>query len=63
MWTADSPMPPQPCTATHSPAATLAWLTMPWNEVPKRQPSPAASTKLMLSGMRTRFTSAYGTAA
>ena len=31
--TAESPMPPQPCTATHSPAWTLPWSNRPWNAV------------------------------
>src|SRR5438094_179767 len=31
--TAESPTPPQPCTATHSPAATFAWSTTPWKAV------------------------------
>src|SRR5204863_314664 len=31
--TAESPTPPQPCTATHSPAPTFAWSTTPWKAV------------------------------
>lgn len=40
--TADRPTPPQPCTATHSPAATLPCCTTARNAVAKRQPSAAA---------------------
>jgi len=39
---ADSPTPPQPCTATHSPARTLPWSTTARNEVTNRQPREAA---------------------
>ena len=59
--TAESPTPPQPCTATHSPGITFAWSTIAWNEVMKRQPMLAASTKPIDSGSSTRLTSAYGT--
>jgi hypothetical protein len=31
--TAESPMPPQPCTATHSPARTWARSTSAWKDV------------------------------
>ena len=31
--TAESPMPPQPCTVTHSPARTSARWATPWKEV------------------------------
>ena len=40
----------------------LRLIDEPWNDVMKRQPMLAASTKPTLSGKRTRFTSAKGTA-
>ncbi len=42
---ADSPTPPQPCTATHWPPAIRPWSTTARNEVTKRQPRLAAVTK------------------
>ena len=60
--TADSPTPPQPCTASHSPAATRPCATTARNAVAKRQPSAAAPGYPNASGNRTRFTSAWRTA-
>lgn len=56
--TADRPTPPQPCTATRSPARTLPTCTTARNAVAKRQPSPAAVAKDIDSGSGMRFTSA-----
>ncbi len=55
---AESPTPPQPWTATHSPGRTRAWSTMALNEVTNRQPRLAAVAKSSVSGSRTRLVSA-----
>ncbi len=60
--TADRPTPPQPCTATHSPAATRPCAITARNAVANRQPSAAAAASSSSSGSRTRFTSACRTA-
>ena len=49
---AESPTPPQPCTATHSPACTRPWSTMARNDVTNRQPRLAAVAKSSSSGSR-----------
>lgn len=59
---ADSPTPPQPCTATHSPGAQRPLSITALNEVTKRHPSAAAVSKAMESGKRTTFRSAYSSA-
>jgi hypothetical protein len=41
--TADSPTPPHPYTATHSPGRTRPWVTTARKAVAKRQPSVAAA--------------------
>ena len=56
--TAARPTPPQPWTATHSPARTPACTCSAAQAVMKRQPSDAASTDDNASGTRTRFRSA-----
>ena len=58
IWTADSPTPPQPCTATHSPGRTRPTCTTARNAVAYRQPSAAAVARSSSSGTATRFTSA-----
>ena len=60
--TADRPTPPQPCTATHSPAATRPCCTTARNAVANRQPSEAAVAKDISSGTATRLTSAWSSA-
>ena len=60
--TAERPTPPQPCTATHSPAATRPCWTTARYAVANRQPSEAAVPKDISSGMATRFTSAWSSA-
>ena len=60
--TAAIPTPPQPWTATHSPARTPAWTCSAAQAVMKRHPSDAASTSPSASGTRTRFRSARGSA-
>ncbi len=59
---ADRPTPPQPWTATQSPAPTRPCSVTAANAVMKRQPRLAASTKPSASGSRTRFRSARGSA-
>ncbi len=54
---ADSPTPPQPCTASQSPALSRPCTVMARNAVANRQPRQAASTKLTASGSATRFVS------
>ena len=44
--TADSPTPPQPCTATHSPGRTRPCWTTARKAVANRQPRPAAVAKV-----------------
>ncbi|MNW58395.1 hypothetical protein D3C74_362590 [compost metagenome] len=61
IWIADRPTPPQPCTDTHSPGLTATWSTTPWKAVMKRQPNPAAASKLTFSGRRIRLRSPSGT--
>ncbi len=60
--TADSPTPPQPCTASQSPAATRPCAVSARNAVANRQPRQAAATASTASGTATRFTSAAWTA-
>lgn len=60
--TADRPTPPQPCTATHSPAATRPCCTTARNAVANRQPNAAAVAYDSSSGTATRFTSAWSSA-
>ena len=55
---ADSPTPPQPCTATHSPGRTLPWSTTARKAVVKRQPRLAAVANSIVSGTETRLVSA-----
>ena len=59
---ADKPTPPQPNTATHCPALTRPWAAMARKEVTKRQPRLAAVQKSIVSGNRTKLTSAYSMA-
>ncbi len=59
---AERPTPPQPCTATHSPGRVRPCPTTARYAVAKRHPKSAAVVKVMESGRRTRFTSAYGRA-
>ena len=40
--TADSPTPPQPCTASHCPACRSACAVSAWNAVLNRHPKDAA---------------------
>ena len=61
MCIAESPTPPQPWTATQSPASTSARWTSAWNAVTNRQPSPAIATGDTVSGRTTAFWSATGT--
>jgi hypothetical protein len=56
--TADSPTPPQPCTASQSPARTRPCAVTARNAVANRQPRHAAAMKSTASGTATRFTSA-----
>ncbi len=60
--TAESPTPPHPCTATHSPAATRPCCTTARYAVANRQPSEAAVAKDSSLGSATRFTSAWSSA-
>ena len=55
---AESPTPPQPCTATHWPSVTRAWSTTARKDVANRQPRLAAVSKLNSSGRATRLRSA-----
>src|SRR3954451_20666552 len=57
-WTADSPTPPQPCTATHSPGRTRPTPVTARNAVANRQPRLAAVANGIASGSATRLTSA-----
>src|SRR5215469_8175333 len=61
--TAARPTPPQPKTATDSPALTPATSTMPRYDVANRQPRLAAASNGRLPGSATRLKSAQGTAA
>jgi len=56
--TADSPTPPQPCTASQSPARTRPCAVTARKAVANRQPRLAAATKSTSSGTATRFASA-----
>ncbi len=60
--TADSPTPPQPCTASHSPARTRPCAVTARKAVANRQPRLAAATKSSASGSATRLVSAAWTA-
>jgi hypothetical protein len=60
--TADSPAPPQPCTASQSPGRTRPCAVTARNAVANRQPRHAAATKSTASGSATRFVSAAWTA-
>ena len=62
MRTADSPTPPQPCTASQSPARTRPCAVTARNAVANRQPRQAAVTKSTDDGSATRFASAAWTA-
>jgi hypothetical protein len=59
---AESPTPPQPCTATHSPGEQRPLSMTALKEVTKRQPKPAAVSNAIVSGRRTRLRSAYSNA-
>jgi len=59
--TADSPTPPQPYTASHSPGRTRPRATTARNAVAKRHPSAAAVRNVTSSGSRTRLVSARRT--
>ena len=52
---AESPMPPVPCTASHSPACSAARSVSACQTVVTRHPSPAATTGVRLSGRRARL--------
>ena len=56
--TADSPTPPQPCTASHSPGRIRPCAVTARKAVANRQPRPAAATKSSGPGSATRFVSA-----
>ncbi len=60
--TADSPTPPQPCTASQSPAWIRPCAVTARKAVANRQPRHAAATKSTASGSPTRFVSAARTA-
>jgi hypothetical protein len=60
--TADSPAPPQPCTASQSPGRTRPCAVTARKAVANRQPRHAAATKSTASGSATRFVSAAWTA-
>jgi hypothetical protein len=60
--TADSPTPPQPCTASQSPARIRPCAVTARKAVANRQPRHAAATKSTASGTATRFMSAACTA-
>ena len=60
--TADKPKPPQPCTASQSPARTRPCAVTARKAVANRQPRHAAATKSTASGSATRFVSAAWTA-
>jgi hypothetical protein len=60
--TADRPAPPQPCTASQSPARTRPCAVSARNAVANRQPRQAAVTNETASGSPTRLTSAAGMA-
>jgi len=60
--TADSPTPPQPCTASQSPARTRPCAVTARKAVANRQPRQAAATKSTASGSAIRFASAAWTA-
>ena len=60
--TADNPTPPQPCTASQSPARTWPWAGAARQAVANRQPRDAAAAKSTASGSATRFVSAAWTA-
>jgi hypothetical protein len=56
--TAERPIPPHPCTATHSPGCTRPRCTTARYDVMKRQPSAAADRVSTPSGSRMQFRSA-----
>ena len=60
--TADSPTPPQPCTASQSSAPSRPCVTSARYAVANRHPSEAAVTRSRSSGSRTRLMSAACTA-
>lgn len=60
--TADRPTPPQPCTASQSPARIRPCAVTARKAVANRQPRHAAATKSTASGTATRFVSAARTA-
>ena len=60
--TADSPTPPQPCTASQSPGRTRPCAVTARNAVANRQPRQAAVTKSRPPGSATRLASAACTA-